>query len=72
LTHPTFYQNGTNTTPASAPTIGAAGAVPPGITIGSLPDGYNGQCFWNGDISEVLVYDHQLTSSEQATIYQYL
>jgi len=44
--------------------------VQSGITVGRIPawDGYN----WLGDIAEVLVYDHQLSSTELHQINSYL
>ena len=66
LTHVTFYQNGVQTV---TNTISAAQNLSAGITCGAAPGGTNG---WQGDIAEVLVYDHQLSSSEIAQVDGYL
>lgn len=66
LSDVTFYRNGVSTGTAS---MGSVQNLTPGITIG----GYNGYGTpWQGDIAEVLVYDHQLTSDETAQLYGYL
>ena len=66
LSDVTFYRNGVVSGTAS---MGSVQNVTPGITIG----GYNGYGTpWQGDIAEVLVYDHQLTPDETAELYGYL
>ncbi len=65
-TNVVFYRNGiqTRNTSISYP----AGSVSPGVTIGG--EGF--QLNWQGDIAEVLVYDHQLSSNEFAQVNQYI
>ncbi len=69
----TFYQNGSQT---ATDTLPAAAALPlaAGICVGyngynGIPSNWQG---WQGDLSEVLVYDHQLTSTEMAQVSTYL
>jgi hypothetical protein len=66
LSHIGFYQNGSATVPG---TVSAIQNLSPGITLGAAPAGING---WQGDICEVLVYDHQLSSSDLQKLSFYL
>ena len=63
----TFYSNGTQT--GTTQSLSNAIAPNAGITVGSA---YNGANFWSGDISEVLVYNHQLSSAELQEVGVYL
>ena len=66
LSQVTPYLNGS---PGSVSAISGLQAMTPNITVGALSGGsYN----WQGDISEVLVYNHQLNSTEIASVNQYL
>jgi alpha-tubulin suppressor-like RCC1 family protein len=60
LTSVTFYQNGVQTATGS---ISGLSNPSNGISLGTA---------WQGDISEVLVYDHQLSSSELQEVGVYL
>jgi hypothetical protein len=60
----TFYRNGTQT--ATGALTGLLN-VNGGISVGNFS--YSG---WKGDISEVLVYDHQLSSAELQQVSLYL
>lgn len=62
-----FYRNGLQT---ATGTVNGALAIAPGVYIGSGPSGYGGN--WQGDIAEVLVYDHQLSSDEMSQVNLYL
>jgi len=62
----TFYRNGSET---SSSTVSGAQNITPGISIGAY-DGYGAP--WQGDIAEVLVYDHKLSSDELAEVDGYL
>jgi len=62
----TFYRNGIQTATGGASSIGA---VTPGITVGAA---LNGSSPWQGDIAEVMVYDHQLSSTEFQQVGVYL
>ena len=66
-----FYRNGLLTATESLPAAGSGGLenIWPGISIGGL---YSGTYGWRGDIAEVLLYDHQLTSTEIQRISTYL
>ena len=64
-TNVTFYRNAIQT---GAKTIGRVNNIDSGITLGGLSWGG----YWQGDIAEVLVYDHQLTSNELAQVNIYL
>ena len=61
-----YYRNGLQTATAS---IAGVGMVTPGLMLGASPI-LNG--FWQGDISEVLIYDHQLNEIERKQIETYL
>ncbi len=62
----TLYQNGANV--GTGPLSGLQN-VSSGITVGA----WGGQSFgWQGDIAEILVYDHQLSSDEFAQVNLYL
>jgi hypothetical protein len=64
----TFYRNGAiSAGPVNLPS--AAGTVTSGVTVGGA--GPN-NTLWQGDISEILVYDHALTTSDMATVTTYL
>jgi hypothetical protein len=67
LTALTYYRNGSQT--ATATFTNPLQAVSPGFTVGSLNGGGNG---WYGDISEVLVYDHHLSTAELQQVGVYL
>lgn len=62
----TFYRNGSQTSTMS---ISGLSNLSPGITIGAPTDQYDP---WEGDICEVLVYDHQLSSTELQQVSAYL
>ncbi len=66
LTAVTFYQNGIQT---GAATLSGVQNVSAGVTFGAAAGGSNG---WQGDIAEVLVYDHKLSSSELQQVGVYL
>ncbi len=66
LSTATFYRNGIQT---SSPGVGGLANVTPGITVGATTDQY---APWQGNIAEVLVYDHQLSSDELAQVDGYL
>ena len=61
----TSYQNGAAT---GSGTLSSLQGISPGITLGAAGNDTSG---WQGDISEVLVYDHILSTSEiqQLSIY---
>jgi Chitobiase/beta-hexosaminidase C-terminal domain len=61
----TFYQNGIST---GTGTLSGVQNISPGIAVGATTSGANG---WQGDVAEVLVYDHQLSDAElqQVTLY---
>jgi hypothetical protein len=61
-----FYRNGVQTATGRLSGVQNLGA---GITVGSTPDPSSG---WQGDIAEVLVYDHKLSSSDFAQVDGYL
>ena len=63
----TFYRNGTAT---GTRTLSNVQSTSSGLAVGSGPGGNS--AFWQGDISEVLVYDHQLSSSEFQQLGFYL
>ncbi len=67
LTDVTFYQNGQQ---SGAGTVTAVQTMTPGLTIGSINNSAGGP--FQGDISEVLVYDHQLSSTELQEVGVYL
>ena len=58
LTNVTFYQNGNQT---GNGTLSGLLNVTGGITLGASPAPDN---YWQGDIAEVIVYDHKLSASE--------
>lgn len=60
VTSCTFYYNGVT---GSNPTLTGAQRVKSGITVGKK---------WLGDISEILVYDHELVSTERDQLNFYL
>jgi hypothetical protein len=62
----TFYQNGLQT---SAQTLTGVTSLSSGIALGAASDGSSP---WQGDIAEVLVYDHQLSPSELQQVQTYL
>jgi alpha-tubulin suppressor-like RCC1 family protein len=62
----TFYRNGSETGTA---TVSGLANLTPGISVGSYGGGNDP---WQGDIAEVMVYDHQLTSAEIAQVDGYL
>jgi hypothetical protein len=66
LTSVTFYQNGVQT---DTGTLSGVQNLSAGITLGAAGGGGNG---WQGDIAEVLVYDHKLSSTELQQIGVYL
>ena len=63
-----IYQNGTQT---ATTTLGqAVGAITPGLTVGgTFNSASNG---WQGDIQEVLSYDHQLSTVEMNQVNLYI
>ena len=61
-----FYRNGVQT---GTTTMSGVSNTTPGIWIGSA-DGSNFD--WQGDLSEVLIYDHQLSTTEYAQVDGYL
>jgi hypothetical protein len=64
----TFYTNGTaNGTPVTLSTV----AVVPGLILGDTLN-YGNYYNWNGNVSEVLIYNRVLTSTELAEIQTYL
>jgi hypothetical protein len=67
LTNVAFYRNGVQT---ATSTISGVGNVSSGIMIGNRAEGLGAP--WQGDIAEVLVYDHKLTSTELAEVDGYL
>jgi hypothetical protein len=62
----TFYQNGLQT---SAQTLTGVTSLSSGIALGAASDGSSP---WQGDIAEVLVYDHQLSPTELQQVQTYL
>jgi hypothetical protein len=62
----TFYQNRLQT---SAQSLTGATGLSSGIALGAASDGSSP---WQGDIAEVLVYDHQLWPSELQQVQTYL
>ena len=66
LSNVTFYRNGIQTGSAGT---GGIGALSNGLTIGETTDQYDP---WQGDIAEVLVYDHQLSTAELQQVSTYL
>jgi hypothetical protein len=62
----TFYRDGAQTASVS---VSGIGSVTSGITVGAPTDQY---APWQGNIAEVLVYDHQLSSAELAQVDGYL
>jgi hypothetical protein len=62
-----FYQNGVPT--VSAPGQSNVGPVGQGIDVGGTTDQYDP---WQGDISEILVYDHALSTAEIQQLSVYL
>ncbi len=66
-----FYQNGVPST-NSPVAVTAFTNVSPGISIGSYYLNGTKQWYWQGEIQEVLVYDHQLTATEMAQVSTYL
>jgi len=62
----TFYQNGVTT---GTGTLSSVGNLSQGITIGAAE---NASLGWQGDIAEVLVYDHELSSTELQQVSAYL
>jgi alpha-tubulin suppressor-like RCC1 family protein len=62
----TFYRNGVQT--ATGTGLGLQDLTP-GVTVGAYS---NGNAPWQGDIAEVLVYDHQLTDEQLAQADGYL
>jgi hypothetical protein len=67
LTNVAFYQNGTL---SGTGTLSGVQNLAPGVAIGYQSD--DGGCGWEGDIAEVLVYDHKLTSTEIQQVSVYL
>ena len=62
----TFYQNGTQ---SSITALSGLAAVTPGVMVGGASDRSSP---WQGDIAEVLVYDHALSASEMQEVTQYI
>jgi hypothetical protein len=69
----TFLQQGTTKTQV---TVNNLSELTSGITIGGrnngIVDPQGGQVGYNGDIAEVLVYDHPLSATEQDALGKYL
>jgi len=63
----TFYRDGTQTASQSISNVSSPTS---GIAVGGGAGGNS--AYWKGDISEVLVYDHQLSSSELQQLGLYL
>ena len=68
LTQATFYRDGVQTSVGSI-NGGSMVNLSSGLSIGAATGGF---ATWQGDIAEVLVYDHQLSSDELAQIGGYL
>jgi hypothetical protein len=66
LTSVVFYQNGVQT---GAGTLSGVQNLSAGITLGAAGGGSSG---WQGDIAEVLVYDHKLSPAELQQVGVYL
>jgi hypothetical protein len=66
LTTTTLYQNGTQV--GTAPLAGVR-SVQSGLSVGTL---YGQGNNWQGDIAEILVYDHQLSPAALQTVGVYL
>ena len=62
----TYYRNGVQT---GTSTLGGAQNISPGFAVGSY---YGLGGFWQGDLAEVLVYDHQLSVTELQDVGVYL
>lgn len=62
-----FYRNGLQTTTKG---ISGLGNLSRGISVGAA--GASLQHAWHGDIAEILVYDHQLSSEEVSQVTRYL
>jgi Chitobiase/beta-hexosaminidase C-terminal domain len=69
LNQVTFYRNGVET---SSPGISGLEGLNNGVAIGTQVYAGGNDCSWQGDIAEVLIYDHQLSSSEMAQVSTYL
>jgi hypothetical protein len=67
LTHVAMYRNATRTT--NFTTNGITG-ISAGVNVGGANS--SAQFGWQGDIAEVLVYDHQLSASELQRVNSYL
>ncbi|MEI9999725.1 MAG: hypothetical protein WDO13_11490 [Verrucomicrobiota bacterium] len=65
----TFYQNEVQTAQAPLANLQNINA---GVTIGAQDTAGGNGCGWQGDIAEVLVYDHQLSPTELQQVGAYL
>ena len=66
LKNVTFYQDGVKT---GVGRINGVENLSPGITVGAMSDPSSG---WQGDIAEILVYDHKLSNAEMSQAQAYL
>ena len=60
-----------NGTPKADPTSGALNLADT-TTIGALTYDSSALQFWDGNISEIIIYDSVLTASQRTSVYQYL
>lgn len=74
----TYYYNGSDSTATrQAPmgtlaVVGMSFATPTAFTPTVGTDRFNTDRYWDGDIAEVLVYDHALTTGERQQVENYL